>query len=121
MTGHAGHMAGNAVAANFIWTLHVVLVLFVALTPFLASSTSDLLVLHAIVCPFLILHWLTSTDGCVLTLLETRLRGLETVSESFMHRLVAPVYVIDDAALRYLVSGTTMGLWILTLRRLCVK
>ena len=120
----AGHMAGHTVAANFIWTLHVVLVLFVALTPFLASSTgstSDLLVLHAIVCPFLILHWLTSTDGCVLTLLETRLRGLETVSESFMHRLVKPIYVIDDAALRYLVSGITMGLWILTLRRLRVK
>ena len=74
--------------------------------------------MHAVVVPFLVLHWLTSTDGCFLTLLEKRVRGLNEDGESFIYNIVRPLYVIDDASLRWVVLGATLGLWAVTLRQL---
>lgn len=82
------------------------------------SNNDEFIVLHAIICPFLMLHWLTSTSGCALTLLEKRLRGLKEDSQSFIHRIVAPIYVIDDASLKTVVFGATMGLWAVSLSKL---
>jgi hypothetical protein len=106
-------------AATCIRVLHILFIAWVVYAPF--SNNDEFLVLHAVVCPFLMLHWMTSSAGCVLTVLEKRLRGLDTDDESFMHKLVAPIYVIDDTTLRNVVFGATMGLWIITLMRLKKK
>ena len=45
------------------------------------------------------------------------MRGLENDDESFVHSIVAPIYVIDDASLRYVVMALTIGLWLVSLRQ----
>ena len=106
-------------AATVIRAIHIVFIAWVVYAPF--SGNDQFLLMHAAICPFLMLHWMTSSAGCALTLLEKRLRGLEDDGESFVHKLVAPIYVIDDATLKLVVFGATMGLWIVTLSKLWHK
>ena len=106
-------------AATVIRAIHIVFIAWVVYAPF--SGNDQFLLMHAVICPFLMLHWMTSSAGCALTLLEKRLRGLEDDGESFVHKIVAPIYVIDDATLKLVVFGATMGLWIVTLSKLWHK
>ena len=50
-------------------------------------------------------------------MLEKRLRGLDTDADSFVHKIVAPIYVIDDAVLKRFVFAATLGLWYVSLRQ----
>ena len=97
-----------------IRTFHLLFVAFVTLAPF--TSNRALLVLHALIVPFLWLHWLLNDDTCALTVLENRLRGVSNDS-SFFHALVSPVYKIRDSTVRALCWGATLALWGLTLRK----
>ena len=106
-------------AATVIRAIHIVFIAWVVYAPF--SGNDQFLLMHAVICPFLMLHWMTRSAGCALTLLEKRLRGLEDDGESFVHKIVAPIYVIDDATLKLVVFGATMGLWIVTLSKLWHK
>ncbi len=102
-------------ASALIWTLHLVLVGFMALAPF--SSNPAILVAHLVATPFLWLHWLLNNDACALTLLEQQLRGGVPARQTFMHALVSPVYKVSDADVRsvaWLASGL---LWLVTLAR----
>lgn len=93
---------------GIIRTLHLAVVLFVALTPFIlylrwdkfnAETASLLLVLHVASCIVLMLHWFLANDDCFLTLVERHLRGVDT-GESFIHSVVSPVYRIQDDTIR---------------------
>lgn len=86
--------------AGFIQLLHIALILFVIVTPFVAPSwptaqAVPYLVMHIAVCLSLLVHWMLNDSTCALTMAECYVRGVET-KESFMHRLVSPVYVISD-------------------------
>lgn len=110
------HHEARPWAAVVVRIVHLAFIAWMVWAPWSGSET--VLVMHAVVCPFLMLHWLTSTDGCVLTLMEKHLRGLERDDHSFIHSVVAPVYVIDDVQVRAIVALGTAGLWALTLGRL---
>jgi hypothetical protein len=85
------------------------------------SGIDEFVLMHAVICPFLMLHWVMNADGCVLTLMEKHLRGLESDDESFIHKIVAPIYVIEDATLKHIVFAATIGLWMVSLSKLSVK
>lgn len=102
--------------ALLIRTIHILFIAWVVYAPF--SGIDEWIVFHAIICPFLMLHWLTSSAGCALTILEKNLRGLDTDDESFIHKIVAPIYVIDDATLKTAVFGATLGLWAVSLSQM---
>lgn len=106
---------GMSIAAWAVRVIHALLVAWIVWAPF--SGRVEMLALHALACPFLLLHWATSTDGCALTVLECWLRGVPP-GKSFVHSVVAPIYVIDDATLRLGVAAATTALWVVTLRRL---
>lgn len=106
---------GAEIAALLVRAIHLGFIAWMIYAPF--SGIDEFLVLHVILVPFLMLHWLTSSSGCFLTLLEKKMRGLDTDDESFIHSIVAPIYVIDDASLKYAVMATTLGLWAVSLRR----
>jgi len=106
----------EASAGAVIRLIHLGFIAWMVYAPF--SGVDEFLVMHAVVVPFLVLHWLTSTDGCFLTLLEKRVRRLNEDRESFIYNIVSPLYVIDDASLRWVVLGATLGLWAVTLRQL---
>jgi hypothetical protein len=103
-------------AGSLVRILHLGFIFWMIYAPF--SGINEFLLLHAVICPFLMLHWLTSSSGCALTLLEKKVRGLDHDDESFIHSIVAPIYVIDDASLRPIVWTSTMVLWLITLRKL---
>lgn len=99
--------------------IHICFILWMIWVPFTNNET--MLMMHAIISPFLMLHWIFNSDGCALTLLEKHVRGLDHDNESFIHSIVSPIYKIDDATLRPIVFGLTMGLWYITLSRLKYK
>ena len=102
--------------AGIVRAIHVAFIAWMIYAPF--SGIDEFLVMHAITVPFLIAHWLTSADGCFLTLLEKRVRGLDSDDKSFIYKIVRPLYVIDDASLRTLVILATLALWSVTLSKL---
>ena len=78
-----------------IMALHILLVMFVILVPFFGNNY--LLLMHAIVIPFIILHWITNNNTCALTLAEYKIREYLTGkpvdrSKCFMAKLIDPVY-----------------------------
>lgn len=99
--------------------IHLGFIAWMIYAPF--SGIDELIVLHSIICPFLILHWMMNADGCVLTLIEKHLRGLENDGESFIHKIVAPIYVIEDSTLKQFVFIVTLGLWMVSLKQLNIQ
>lgn len=89
--------------------IHILFIAWMIYAPF--SGIDTFIVFHAIISPFLMLHWIVHHDGCILTVLEKYARGLEHDTESFIHSIVAPVYVIDDAVLKRVVFACTLVLW----------
>jgi hypothetical protein len=75
--------------------IHILIVLFVVLIPFVGSNW--FLMMHAIIVPFIMLHWITNNNTCALTIFEYYLREVITGkpvdrSQCFAARLIDPVY-----------------------------
>jgi hypothetical protein len=102
-------------AASLIWALHLGFVVFMVLTPFVGNRHA--LVLHALITPFLWLHWILNDDTCALTLLEKRLRGIDNDSHSFFYNLVSPVYKVRDADVKTMCWVMSVLLWLVTLTK----
>ncbi len=107
----------NELKANGIRILHLCLVVFVIITPFICDFT-PLLLLHSVVCASLLFHWLVQSDMCFLSLLESKFRGIER-DKSFIHEIVAPVYNFSnrDEASRF-TNTTTFILMFISLYRI---
>lgn len=103
--------------------LHFLLVLFVTLTPFVGNNY--FLMMHAIVVPFIILHWILNDNNCSLTLMEKQLRkslyGTEPdPNDCFTFNLIAPVYDFkkNNEDFQVIIYGVTVTLWFITIYRL---
>lgn len=115
------------IAANIVRVIHILVVLFVVLVPFSRNFFAPdsiypgfLLLLGAILLPWLVMHWLVNDSTCCLTVLESQLRGVP-MNGTFMHSILDPVYrfVSDDhlnnKTLSSVVIVVTTGLWLKTL------
>lgn len=76
---------------NIIFLIHVVLVLFIVITPFLKVDVLIML-LHTVLVPCILFHWISNDNSCCLTLLEQALRKNCDKDQLFFQRLVGPVY-----------------------------
>lgn len=76
--------------ANIIRIFHIIVTLFIIITPFVISDFLILL-LHVVSCLSLLIHWYTNNSICSLTLLESKLRGIP-LEHSFIYSFIAPVY-----------------------------
>lgn len=108
----------NNILANLIRILHVLLILFILCVPFVKKIPWQLILLHFVIVGSLLLHWVTNNDDCLLSNLESKLRGIP-VETSFMYSLVSPVYKndISDEQIRVLVTFVTPFLGCATLFR----
>lgn len=73
--------------------IHILLVLFVVMAPFL--NDNFLLLIHIMIVPFILLHWLMNDNNCSLTLIEKSLRKKLYGSSDFTCftcQLIEPVY-----------------------------
>ncbi|KAI9183746.1 uncharacterized protein BJ171DRAFT_629096 [Polychytrium aggregatum] len=90
-------IVASDIAANLIFLIHVGVVVFVVTGAFMSDPL--ILVLHIIVCLGIIAHWVLGNSACFLTILECYLRGVKP-DDSFVHRIVSPIYHIRDDQVR---------------------
>lgn len=107
-------------AANVVRALHLGLVAFVIITPFVNDAHWSVFALHLMTIVTLLAHWWTNQNACFLTLLESMLRGIPQ-SKSFMYSLVSPVYQIKDADLRNIMHTVTPLLGVVSACRLSAR
>ena len=105
------------IAIHVVRLIHVALVLFMIIVPFQSTPSLYLLIIHVFFGTMMLLHWLMSSDGCILTVIESKLRGIPA-SASFVHSIVSPIYNISDEVLKPIVSVATVGLVALSVKRL---
>ncbi len=86
-------------------TFHILLVLFTIIAPF--TNRPGLLLLHISYSVSLLTHWYLNSNSCCLTLLESSLTGKDS-NDTFMHKLISPMYSISESDLSTLV-------WIFTI------
>lgn len=103
------------IAATLISLVHALIVAWNLYAPF--SSVALIRVSYVVFAPFLMLHWILNDDTCALTALECKLRGLEDCGESFVHRVVSPIYKITDVQVRYATWAFTAFAWFYALSK----
>ena len=78
---------------------HTLFIIFVVISPFVNSNY--ILMLHSIMIPFLMVHWICNDDTCVLTIIERYLRkkvykDKYKDDDCFTCKLIEPVYNFID-------------------------
>lgn len=91
--------------ADSIFLLHLVITAFVLLAPL--SGKLSILILHVTFAATLILHWATNSNVCCLSMMESWVRKVE-VSQTFLNRIIEPVYVISENKLSILIWSVTI-------------
>jgi len=111
----------NNIISKLINLFHLILLLCVIIVPFLNSPY--FLVMHSIFIPFLILHWVTNNNTCVLTTTEKYFRGVKKVEEEkdcFTCRLINPMFDFtkDYDKFSQMTYILTIGLWLISVSKL---
>ena len=75
--------------------IHIIFVIFIIVTPF--TNSTYFLLLHAIVTPFIMIHWSLNDNSCALTTFEKKLRtkinGIENATKQcFSCKIIEPIY-----------------------------
>lgn len=102
-------------AKLLIFSLHLFLLLYLLLTPFYGNTY--LLIIHCLVLPFIVFHWLIKNDVCALTIMEKKIRkdlwGQEVESKDcFMAHLVEPVYNLRYSHSHYAVELYSIAIFL---------
>ena len=105
----------NIILANMINLFHIIVILFVLFIPF--SNVPMLLLLHIVFSMSLLVHWYNNNNQCSLTLLESKLRGLD-VTESFTYKFIAPLYDVSKTDWSKICYSFTIVLMIVSIYRL---
>ena len=106
--------------------LHLIVIIFVVASPF--SGSNYLLFMHAIVVPFILIHWILNNNTCSLTVAEKYVRsrtyGVEAnEDECFTYQFIAPIYDFNKNynSFSYFTYTLTIGLWVITMYNLYGK
>jgi len=115
----------NELFLQIIVFLHIMYILFIILAPF--SNIKYILVLHVIIVPFMMMHWLTNNNMCALTLAEKHIRqqlyGTSDSDDCFTCRLIEPVYDFTNnkGSMIIFIYLVTLLLWFISLYKLYNK
>lgn len=106
--------------------LHIIVILFVIGAPF--TNSNYLLLMHVIVIPFIMLHWVLNNNTCSLTVAEKYLRektyGIKVNDdECFSYKFIAPIYDFNKNfdTFSYFTYVLTFGLWSISTYKLVSK
>src|SRR5210317_773762 len=100
---------------NIIFTIHLLFLIAMLVVPF--TGTKEHLEFYALLVPFLFFHWTTNDDTCALTQFEMWFTGKEKY-ETFMGRVMRPIYKVDEHVANYLIKVTFFFLWLVVQFRL---
>jgi len=90
------------ILANIISILHLLFIIFVTCTPFVTTNPVFLLY-YCFILFFVGLHWYMNDDTCVLTLIESKLRGKKS-TDTFMGQLIKPIYNVSATEIHILTA-----------------
>lgn len=93
---------------NLIFWIHLVFLIAILVVPFTNNKLN--LEFYSILIPFLFFHWSTNDDTCALTQAEIFLTG-QNKEETFMHRVVSPIYKMEDNQINNLTKSLFFLLW----------
>jgi hypothetical protein len=109
--------------AGVVRAIHLIVVLVIIISPFYAEQLS--LTSYVILLPFIVIHWITSNNICILTLIEQKLRkraGEPVCNDDdlFIGSIITPVYDVHNRlpSLSKLIYIGTGLLWLIALIRL---
>ena len=114
----------NNFILGLINLIHLLVILFVIIVPF--TNYTFLLMIHAVIVPFIMLHWVLNNDTCAITEAERfvriQLNGGNPVkdTECFTHNLVGPIYnfISENPDYSKITWGITISLWLITMFKL---
>lgn len=104
--------------ANLIKIFHILVILFVILTPIIFFSYHSLLILHIAFSICLLIHWVNNSNMCSLTLLESKLRGNMQYNKTFIHQFISPIYDISKKESNEIIYAMTILLMFLSIYHL---
>lgn len=93
---------------NIIFFIHLIFLIGILVVPFTNNKMN--LEFYSILIPFLFYHWSTNDDTCALTQAEIVLTG-QPKEETFMHRVVSPIYKMEDNQINNLTKSVFFLLW----------
>lgn len=100
--------------AQVVRALHVAILGFVLLAPLMARSIT-VLILHVGLLLVLLVHWVTSQHYCILTLIESKLRGIQ-YEDGFLNAVLKPLFGFGVS--NRLAYAVTFGLLAVSLMRI---
>jgi hypothetical protein len=125
---NSGKGSNDGLALVIITILHIIVILFVLVTPF--TNYNYFLFMHTIIVPFIMLHWYLNNNTCSLTIAEKEIRkrmngGIENVddNECYTYKFIAPIYDFNKNHEKYsqFIYILTSGLWFMSLYKLYRK
>ena len=96
--------------------IHVLFITAVLVVPF--TNNIDYLQFYTVFIPFLFLHWALNDDTCALTVIEKVVTGKTENKETFVGRIIDPIYNMDDSNISKLNKVVAFGLWFFVMFRL---
>ena len=116
----------DKILLKIILIVHITIVIFVVLTPFINSNY--LLLLHSMIIPFIVLHWLMNNNMCALTLMEKKIRekisgSSNAKKECFTCKIIEPIYDFKNnhKERSTFIYASTAILWLISVSRLYYK
>ena len=88
------------ISANIISLLHIFVVLFVINVP-LITDNPFFLMYYCFIVFFIMIHWHYNNDTCILTVIESNLRGKKH-NDTFMGKLIKPIYNVSSQEIQYI-------------------
>lgn len=101
----------SSILADCIRSFHIIVVLFVLAAPFF--NIPYFLILHISFSISLLVHWYSNSNVCSLSMLESRLRGLD-YTDSFTHKFIAPIYDVSQ-------TTWSQFCYIITITLMCIS
>ena len=110
---------------KMITLIHILYILFVFLAPFVDSNY--LLLLHATMLPFMMLHWICNNNTCFLTMVEKKTRkiiyGKLDEKDCITCRIFDPIYDFNKNHKAYskIIYIVVILLWFLSIGKIFYK
>ena len=93
---------------NIIFLIHLIFLFGILIVPFMNNQKN--LEFYSMLIPFIFYHWSVNDDTCALTQAEMLVTGKHK-EETFMGRLVGPIYKMEDNEVNKMTKTLFFALW----------
>lgn len=105
----------NKLILDIIFVIHIFILSFLIFAPFLSGNYIKLI--HFIVIPFIIIHWVTGDRSCSLVLIETKIREMcdkkVEREDCYASHFIDPIYRFPETYKQFssIIYIVTIVLW----------